>query len=124
MGIRHRILQDHRLAVVVADGEPVELTDRLDELLADQAFRPGYCILIDVRRRDSAPTTGAAKEMVRWLDERGRRGQRTGRVAMLVSTPGQFGMGRMAELQADVGWFRVFDSVEEAEAWLGERARR
>jgi hypothetical protein len=100
-----------------------DLDDMVQEALAAPQFRPGMKVLLDHRRADwsqmlSQDIHRRAALIRRDADRIGEQ-----RIAFVASTQIGFGLGRMIEafVNTFVGYdSRVFNSIDEARAWLAE----
>jgi hypothetical protein len=85
---------------------------------ADPAFRSGMSVLHDLRRFARVPSTQETQARVSFLVDRSLE-HGIPRWAVVVSSPVQYGMSRMAEAFADRApvRFRGFNDLDEALAW-------
>jgi hypothetical protein len=122
MPATYHIDASRRLVVITwLPGQP-ELTEwhvTLRTLMGDPAFAPGFSILSDWRAAVSPPdrqTMETLVDRIRALVNEGVR--RWGTV--IPTTAAAFGMGRMAELLAEVRQvpIRVFQDYDEALVWV------
>jgi hypothetical protein len=111
-----------RFAVITWSPDKPELTEwtsTLSTVMADPAFEPGFSILSDWRAAVAPPDPQlmeALVDSIRVLIAEGVRRWAT----VIPGTPVAFGMGRMAELLAEVREvpIRVFQDYDEALSWV------
>ena len=107
---------------------PDDLRRFIDALLTDPRWKPGMKLISDFRCND--PSSFSADDLRDCVaHEVGYAVQTAGtKVATVVDSPLAYGISRIwlaqAALQGSPIEYRIFDSVEAAERWLGVRAKR
>lgn len=87
-------------------------------VLTHAAFQPHFAVFFDRRRIYTPAETHYMNQFVQTLDEERRKGNITGRCAIIVNNPASYGMGRMVEqLSNFADSMRTFYSLEDAEQW-------
>jgi len=101
-----------------------DLLDMVDPMLRDPRFEPGMPQLVDLGAVEH--TDLRADEMRTLVETYEKQTERVGasRVAVFAPRPLLFGVSRMYESLAErlPGERRVFDDLDEAQAWLREPA--
>lgn len=102
-----------------------EWTNFLDSILADPAFRPGFCLISDRRNMQSTPPAGYARDLADRIVARRDR-LKGARWAIVVNSTVSYGLGRLIELSIeDAGVeMHVFNDYEEGLRWIREKRRR
>jgi len=93
-------------------------SETMDAVFADPAYQSQMGMLLDHRAITQPANTAYIKQMVSYID---RRRAIAGQChwAIVVSDPGSYGMGRMAEqLSGSTHDIRTFKNLAEAEMWL------
>jgi hypothetical protein len=110
-------------ATACGSPESPNFLQALDLMLADSRYRPGVGVLFDNSALDpTGVTRGEVEAIAHFLRaQAGLIGDTP--IASVSPTDLAFGLGRMAQLMADVAGLdiRIFRCAEQARAWLRER---
>jgi hypothetical protein len=122
MPATYRIDVPSRLVIITwpaAEPDLAEWRVTLDTVFADPTLQPGFSILSDWRLGIGAPTSTFIEAFVHTLGIYHARGLERWATVIPQSSVA-FGVGRMAEIQAQLRQvnFRAFVDYDEAYAWL------
>ena len=118
MAIKYEL--DDQLLVIKTEGnlQPEDLQETFRNIVKDQAFKPGIKILVHDLDSLFIPTSKqietAAKSMEKFMK------QFSAKMAIVVSSDVNYGMGRMMEIFSEQRGFdlKVFKEFEAAKVWL------
>jgi hypothetical protein len=117
-----RFLQAHPVVVIGWPAiEPnIDLTRAtIDALLADPRLQPGYAVVSDWRQQTIPPSSAYVESFIDILSSAERHGIRKWATVVPSTSLAAYGVGRMAELNAELRQlsYRVFRDYEEAVRW-------
>lgn len=125
MPITQRVDRERRRVVVEVWGRITvkDILRAIDLAIADPDFEPGFDFLSDHRRVERPLTTRQAKRTAAHLESH-RADMAHARWAVVTGNPASYGMIRMLAVYAEKVpvTVRAFKRMEEAEAWLAEKA--
>ena len=120
MPFAYRVSPDERLVHCELTGayDITETQQLFRELCASGVCPEGWGVLVDVTRRQGAPTAQGIAALVLTLEAMSSR--MSGRIAFLTGWKAQYGMARMLEIRAEMAGLplRAFEDEGEALVWL------
>lgn len=121
VALKYHIDPARRMARITYCAVPTfdQWADLVRSVFADPAWQPGFGLLFDRRPIDEPPSTSFVRRLADFC-KRNVGALRGSRIALLVSSPAAFGMGRMeGQLLTNGGpEHSVFTAEEEALSWL------
>lgn len=121
MPLSYQLDPESRLARVTYRAVPSfeEWAASVGSILHDPRWRPGFGLLFDRRSIPEPPSTSFVRRFADFC-RRNIKQLRGSRIALVVSSPADFGMGRMeSQLLSDDGpAHAVFSAEEDALTWL------
>jgi hypothetical protein len=117
-----RFLQPHLVVVISwpAMAPDFVLTQgAIGALLTDPRLKPGYAIVSDWRKQTAPPTSEYIESFIDILGSAARYGIRRWATVVPATSVAAYGVGRMAELNAELRdlSYRVFRDYDEAVRW-------